>query len=163
VAQTPHVNTRRPAPLSTESVLASLPTGRLLTLVAQILSHELRRHPALAALGSNELRALNTLGILVEVTPTQLSRITLVPPPTLTAVIDRLVADGLVQRTRSAADRRVVLLSLTADGRERVAALDRADAERVQPLIGVLGDRQRQLHELLLEVAVRYLGDAPLE
>ncbi len=39
-----------------------------------------------------------------------------VSPPRVTAALDRLEADGLVRRTRSAADRRRVLLEVTEAG-----------------------------------------------
>ena len=40
----------------------------------------------------------------------------LIPPPTLTRVIDRLIADGLVHRLPDPADRRRVLARLTRRG-----------------------------------------------
>ena len=42
-------------------------------------------------------------------------------PGTVTPMLDHLEADGLVTRTRSARDKRVVLISLTESGRQVVA------------------------------------------
>jgi DNA-binding MarR family transcriptional regulator len=43
-------------------------------------------------------------------------------PGTVTEMLDHLVADGLVKRTRSARDKRVVMISLTDQGGELVRA-----------------------------------------
>ena len=43
---------------------------------------------------------------------------TLIPPPSLVGVIDRLAANGLVERERAADDRRQVAVSATTAGRE---------------------------------------------
>ena len=45
-----------------------------------------------------------------------LAEATLIPPPSLVGVIDRLQARGLVERRRSAQDRRVVQVWLTQEG-----------------------------------------------
>lgn len=41
---------------------------------------------------------------------------------TITNIVDRLVANGLVTRTRSAADKRQMLLQATEEGREKLRA-----------------------------------------
>jgi DNA-binding MarR family transcriptional regulator len=51
---------------------------------------------------------------------TELAERVMVPPSTLTRKIDRLVADGLVERSRSAGDSRVVIVRLTVAGRRTV-------------------------------------------
>jgi DNA-binding MarR family transcriptional regulator len=53
---------------------------------------------------------------------------------TLTGIVDRLIDDGLVERVRSVNDRRVIEVTLTAEGQARVRqVLDarRADMERI--------------------------------
>jgi DNA-binding MarR family transcriptional regulator len=57
-----------------------------------------------------------------------------VNPSTGTRMLDRLIRKGLVRRTRSATDRRVVQVRLTPTGRnvvERVLTLRRAELERL--------------------------------
>jgi DNA-binding MarR family transcriptional regulator len=54
---------------------------------------------------------------------TELARYTLLPPPSVTRVIDGMVLDGLVHRTTDAQDRRRVLVRLTATGRARYRQL----------------------------------------
>jgi DNA-binding MarR family transcriptional regulator len=82
----------------------------------------------------------------------------LVPAPSLTRLIDRMVTDGLVYRNVDPHDRRRVLVVLTRRGRalhrklgERVereqhavlAGADPADAERLLGLLDRLVDRAR--------------------
>ena len=52
-----------------------------------------------------------------------------VTPATVTQMLDALAAAGLVERSRSEADRRVVTTRLTAEGRRRV---DRKEAELIE-------------------------------
>ncbi|HTX32765.1 MAG TPA: MarR family transcriptional regulator [Solirubrobacteraceae bacterium] len=61
-----------------------------------------------------------------------------IAPPTATRLIDGLERAGLLQRTRSEADRRAVLVSLTEAGRE---ALRRKQAQ--------IGRRRRTIYERL--------------
>jgi DNA-binding MarR family transcriptional regulator len=58
-----------------------------------------------------------------DLTMTELSRKLLVSNGNTTTVVDRLESDGLVARTPSAADRRVVHVSLTEAGRRHFAQL----------------------------------------
>jgi DNA-binding MarR family transcriptional regulator len=44
--------------------------------------------------------------------------------PTVSGVVDNLVAAGLVRRTSSEADRRVVLVALSAKGQRRIQAIE---------------------------------------
>ncbi len=63
-----------------------------------------------------------------------------VRPPTVTAVVDGLVARGLVERRTVVADRRLVDHVLTADGRRVLALADDAVHERLEEIAGCLGD-----------------------
>lgn len=44
--------------------------------------------------------------------------------PTLTHHLDRMEADGLIARTRDTVDRRIVRVSLTPDGKQRLTELE---------------------------------------
>ncbi len=63
-----------------------------------------------------------------------------VRPPSVTAVIDGLVARGLVERTHSEDDRRRVALELTADGQAVLEAADRAANERLEQIANTLAN-----------------------
>lgn len=72
-----------------------------------------------------------------------------VHPTSVTSAVERLVAQGYVQRQRSTTDRRVVLASLTAAGREVVeeATVGLNDAVFARP--GLDPDQVHQLTTLL--------------
>ena len=53
----------------------------------------------------------------------RLAEIEGVAQPTMTRMVGRLELEGLIERTRSADDRRVVLVALTPHGRKELAAL----------------------------------------
>lgn len=71
----------------------------------------------------------------------ELAEITQQSAGTLTGIVDRLIEDELVGRVRDVDDRRVVQVTLTAQGEERVARVERARRE----------DMERMLQQLSLE------------
>jgi DNA-binding MarR family transcriptional regulator len=71
----------------------------------------------------------------------ELAEITQQSAGTLTGIVDRLIEDDLVGRVRDVDDRRVVQVTLTAQGEERVAQVERARRE----------DMERMLQQLSLE------------
>jgi MarR family transcriptional regulator, organic hydroperoxide resistance regulator len=58
-----------------------------------------------------------------------------ISPATMTAMLDQLEADGMVTRRRSEEDRRQVIVSLTAAGREKLAAKRAFWEERWEALL----------------------------
>ena len=63
-----------------------------------------------------------------------------VRPPTITAVVDGLVARGLVERRTVEGDRRRVDLVLTAEGHRVLGAADAAVDDRLHEITDALGD-----------------------
>lgn len=88
---------------------------------------------------------------------------TIANDPDITRLVDRLAARGLVSRTRSEEDRRVVEVQITAKGLALVVRLD-PHAERMPiALVGHVGKAKlRQLSKLLAEV-MDGLGTYPPE
>jgi DNA-binding MarR family transcriptional regulator len=87
---------------------------------------------------------------------TEIAEFALVPAPSVTRLIDRMVTSGVVHRTADPGDRRRVLVHLTRRGRALQRRLDeivereqhallsgaeRAEAERLLGLLGGLADR----------------------
>jgi DNA-binding MarR family transcriptional regulator len=62
--------------------------------------------------------------------------------PTVTSVIDRLVAKLLVERSDDPGDRRRVIVGLTADGREIVERIQQGRRARLSRAIGELDERE---------------------
>ncbi len=65
----------------------------------------------------SQLRALMVLAESVEVTAGELAKSADLNPASVTAMLDQLEANGIVERRRDAQDRRVCLVSLTGAGR----------------------------------------------
>jgi long-chain acyl-CoA synthetase len=63
-----------------------------------------------------------------------------VRPPSVTALIDGLVARGLVDRRTTEGDRRRVSLVVTDEGRGAIAAADAVVEERLAAIARMLGD-----------------------
>ncbi|WP_127128545.1 MarR family winged helix-turn-helix transcriptional regulator [Georgenia sp. SYP-B2076] len=96
------------------------------------------------------LSALRRAGEPYELTPGRLIAETLVSSGTMTNRIDRMVAHGLVVRSGDAADRRVVKVRLTAEGKARVDAAMSALLSSERDLLTTLTPTERvQLRDLL--------------
>ncbi|MEM7138037.1 MAG: MarR family transcriptional regulator [Myxococcota bacterium] len=61
----------------------------------------------------------------------------------ITALVDGLEKDGLVERRPHPADRRSTLISLTSEGRSVFAKAARAHSRHLEALLGDLGPQQR--------------------
>ena len=71
-----------------------------------------------------------------------LARKLAVSPPTVTAVVDGLVARGLVERQADPEDRRRLTLLLTRDGKRVLAAADAAAEARLDEIAGFLEESE---------------------
>jgi DNA-binding MarR family transcriptional regulator len=71
--------------------------------------------------------------------------------PDLTRLLDRLEAQGLVEKSRDTEDRRVVNVRVTKTGLARVEAASKAVQERMTKALGPLGPRKLGLLADLLE------------
>ncbi|WP_092886237.1 MarR family winged helix-turn-helix transcriptional regulator [Roseicitreum antarcticum] len=88
------------------------------------------------------------------ITMGRLAEIVLLAPPTLTKLVDRMVADGLVQRQISQTDSRHVHLVLSAMGerkRDRVRQFVQAQEAALLERVGA--DNARMLHNALNSLA----------
>jgi DNA-binding MarR family transcriptional regulator len=68
-----------------------------------------------------------------------LSRFLLVSNGNVTGIVERLVADGLVERAGRAGDRRASIVRLTCAGRTAFAAMAVANARWIEELLGGVG------------------------
>lgn len=103
----------------TADIFVSSQSDRVLISIRQIIravdiqSKRLVRQTGLSSPQLIVLRAIDELG---EVTTRVLSRHVSLSQPTVTTILDRLEANGLVERYRSQKDRRVVHSKLTREG-----------------------------------------------
>jgi len=78
-------------------------------------------------------------------------------PPSVTALTRRLVQTGMVRRQMHAEDSRVVLLSLTDEGRTLLKQLYQDQLQRMELLLQGLTPEEQQLFLELLDRAVQAL------
>lgn len=95
-------------------------------------------------------------GLLTRIPPegialTQLAATAWADPGNTSGVVDRLVREGLVQRTRSTQDRRVVMISLSDAGRELLAKLTPLYTQAVSDLMQGLSLQEVAALQTLLE------------
>lgn len=134
-------------------------TGRVLRLGT---AFQQRYAEAFRALGLGEgeygvLAALRRAGAPFELTPTALARQRMMSTGGMTLALDRLERAGLVARRPNPADRRGVLVRLTAAGRRKADAAMERHVEIERELVGGLTVRERRdlvelLRKLLLAI-----------
>ena len=90
---------------------------RRITRAIDIQSKKLSRVSGLTAPQLLVMQAIRKRG---EAKPSSIAQDVLLSQATVTTIIDRLESAGLVQRERSTSDRRVVLVSLTGEGDDRL-------------------------------------------
>lgn len=106
------------------------------------------------------LAALRRAGEPYQLSPGVLLTQTLVTSGTMTNRIDRLEARGLVERRRSSADRRGVIVRLTDDGRALVDAAFEALLAEEDELLSHLPQGDRAQLATLLRVVLAQFDDA---
>ncbi len=84
-------------------------------------------------------------------------------PPSVTALTRRLVQTGLVRRQNHPQDQRVVLLSLTDEGRELMEQLNEGRVRGMELLLEGLTPEDQRLFIELLERAVHAMTTAPAQ
>lgn len=74
---------------------------------------------------------------------------------TMSAVIDRLVRQGLIERERVASNRRIVSLTLSEEGRRRVDAAVRNQKDHCRAMLSALDPAERtQFLSAIVKIAV---------
>ena len=108
------------------------------------------------------LGVLRRSGAPYRMSPTDLARTLLVTAASVTHRVDRLERAGLVRRTPDPADRRGVLVQLTAKGLRIVErALDAHAAAEEEAVAGLTAREREELARLLRKLLLAF-GDAPL-
>lgn len=88
-----------------------------------------------------------------EATPTmgELSKALDVPLSTATRIVDGLVESGFAERVNDPDDRRIVRVTLTANGQELYGTIQRYVHERIEQVLGGLDPDERQQFTALLQ------------
>ena len=115
-----------------------------LSRAAAAVEAPVNRHLADAGLTLSQFGVLEALWHLGPLSPGALARKILKSPANLTTVLDNLERCDLIARSRDAGDRRVTIVSLTDEGRARVAALFPSHVERVVDAFAPLSAEQQE-------------------
>jgi DNA-binding MarR family transcriptional regulator len=78
---------------------------------------------------------------------------------TLTGIVDRLIEDGLVGRVRDIDDRRVVQVTLTPSGEQRLAMVEQARREDMERMLHRFSQGQLAQFEDLLKLLLAGIQD----
>ncbi len=115
----------------------------------------LEKNLASTGLTITELRMLKSLSADGPSPMARFSAECFLTAPSVTAVIDRLEAEGLVERGRGSEDRRVVTVSITQKGQERLEVGLKLNGQFVRRALRSLSrDEARQLVALMEKLAV---------
>jgi DNA-binding MarR family transcriptional regulator len=126
----------------------------------RLLDIQSRRLAAEKHVTSAQLFAMKMLDIDEVDTATEVARRVHLSPSTVVGILDRLEEKGLVERRRDHADRRVVRISLTADG----SKLIRETPHPVQDLLaerhgGMSAEEERRIADALEALVIHLGGD----
>lgn len=111
----------------------------------------------LSTAGFEVLAALYRNGEPYRLSVSELADETLISSGGMTMRLDRLERDGFVVRDRTSADRRLVLVSLTAEGLSRVAAVSVEHFANEAVMLACLDEQERALLATLLATLEKHL------
>jgi MarR family transcriptional regulator, transcriptional regulator for hemolysin len=138
--------------------------GRLVSMTGKVVREHFDR--SLTAVGSslNTYIVLRTVAYCPGVSQRQLAASLGIEGPTLTHHLDRLASDGLIERVRNQADRRVSYVEMTPAGRahlDRVEAYAEIHDKEFRSLF--TDDEAAALALLLTRIKARYTEEADVD
>lgn len=123
--------------------------GYMTNLAGRLLVRALEKR--LAPLGLTPAHMPVLLGLEKGPQPQKaLAERAMVEPPTMTATLNRMERDGLVERLPNPADGRSSLVALTGTAREKLPAIEKAVSEINDLALSGLGKKDRKLYFALL-------------
>jgi MarR family transcriptional regulator, organic hydroperoxide resistance regulator len=126
--------------------------------VFQVVHGYSKRAERVGGLTGPQLWAVKVLAESSPVRVSDLARRMYLHPSTVVGILDRLESGGLVQRTRSTEDRRVVTVSLTGKGNELVAKTPEVAQGLLLTGLRALPNRELHAVETGLALLVEVLG-----
>jgi DNA-binding MarR family transcriptional regulator len=119
------------------------------------LNRRLRQARPMGDLTISQLSALTSLELAGALSPRELAEVERIQPPTLTRIVAKLEARGLVQRSPHPTDGRQVILSATGSGRGVVAETKRQRDEWLATRLGTLSADERETLRRAAEILGR--------
>jgi MarR family 2-MHQ and catechol resistance regulon transcriptional repressor len=123
--------------------MLALNTFIKLTRATDSLLQRLSQRNTQGGLTPTQFGVLETLYHLGPLCQTEISRKLLLSTANITLVIDNLEKCGLVQRTRSAEDRRYITVSLTGQGQELISGLFPKHAALIAEEMSILSPQEQ--------------------
>jgi MarR family 2-MHQ and catechol resistance regulon transcriptional repressor len=137
----------------------ALDTFVKLTRAMETLGAQLQRHLASLEITPPQLAVLEALLHVGPMSQSELGRKLLRSNPNMTALLDNLERGKWIQRERSPEDRRVVVVSLTPEGRRVIERVFPAHAAHVAALMGALtAEEQETLGALCKKLGLSLSG-----
>lgn len=122
----------------------ALDTFIKLTRATETLGGQLQRHLASLEITPPQLAVLEALLHVGPMSQSELGRKLLRSNPNMTALLDNLERSKWIQRERSPEDRRVVVVSLTPEGRRVIERVFPAHAAHVTALMAALTAEEQE-------------------
>jgi DNA-binding MarR family transcriptional regulator len=133
----------------------------LVAAASHAISSQFHQQVREAGLGVLEWRVLASLAEGDGRPMRDVARLVLAKQPTLTKLIDRMAAAGLVRRGPSESDRRQCLVYITAAGRRRVAPLLAAAKRHEATVLSTLGAEDARRLKAILRRIIDTAGGQP--
>jgi DNA-binding MarR family transcriptional regulator len=139
------------SPESQLSTIMGMLIGRTNSLKDRVLDKQLVPY----GVTSSQFKVLIIVAQFSADTPVELCRHLSLDSGSMTRMLDRLEQKQLIQRTRSATDRRQVQLALTAEGKAITDRLPQIGADAMNELLGVLDPEEvASLERILSKVLI---------
>lgn len=106
----------------------------------------------------SHVQVLTMLGENGVMTVSEISQRLGIAKPNITPLVDRLIADGYVERRRDETDRRVVKVVLLPEGEEQLASIQETIVRHAMRWVGTIPDKDFYELERSLNSIVRILG-----
>lgn len=133
------------------STIMGMLIGRTNSLKDRLLDKQLVPY----GVTSSQFKVLIIVAQFAADTPVELCRHLSLDSGSMTRMLDRLEQKQLIERTRSATDRRQVQLALTAEGKAITDRLPQIGADAMNELLGVLdADEVASLERILSKVLI---------
>ena len=116
----------------------------LLLAFIGLIGHSLRAADGENGLSLAQLKALYSIGAAKAPTMKELADTFGITPPSVTALVNRLVKEKLVKRIMSPSDRRTIRLELTPQGKTKLAKGRALVAKKTNELTKILSGRERR-------------------
>jgi DNA-binding MarR family transcriptional regulator len=134
----------------------------LLAQASRLISGEFHLVVTAQGFTVSEWRVLASLAGSEPVNIGQLAEITTMKQPTVTRVLDRMQARGLIERLPNDADRRVTLVRITAAGTRLVSKLIPLALQHERRVLEPFGQQRAEDLKTTLRKLIELHGDSPL-